>query len=496
MKQKILKITLLFLILTLVILTQKVDAAFSSNDPTTTSGGTVTITVTSSEGIDNYDMKLGNHIGLTLAGCSAPAGAVANSSNGAISGSGIGIGFKTLGTYTFKAPDVTATTKYTVQFNINGVTNTSTVIVNPASNSTSTTTTTEKPNSTTQSQPETQTPQKSNNAKLSNLGFTPNDFKGFTPSKTSYSATVPNSVSSVNIYANKGQNGQTITGTGKKDLQEGVNQFSIVVTAEDGTTKNTYNLSITREAAKEEEDKTEENEDITNTEETETEEEIKVGLEKLTIDGITLSPSFKKDVYEYTAKLIGDKTKLDISTTAIDEGQIIEVIGNEDLKEGENVITITVQSDDEKETATYQITVNKSLVDEEAIAREKAEAEKQEKEKQQRIIIIAVIVVAIIVVGIILLVRYIKYRNSDEEYFDEDEEDESYYEEMQKPKSLNNIRETADDIINNLGKEEEPEPEETEKEEYKEENYDYQDFEEIERKARKKKSKGKRFKED
>ncbi len=351
---------------------------------------------------------------------------------------------------------------------------------------------------------QTQTPQKSNNAKLSNLGFTPNDFKGFTPSKTSYSATVPNSVSSVNIYANKGKgqngqilNGQTITGTGKKDLQEGVNQFSIVVTAEDGTTKNTYNLSITREAAKEEEDKTEENEDTTNTEEeTEAEEEIKVGLEKLTIDGITLSPSFKKDVYEYTAKLIGDKTKLDISTTAIDEGQIIEVIGNEDLKEGENVITITVQSDDEKETVTYQITVNKSLVDEEAIAREKAEAERQEKEKQQRIIIIAVIVVAIVIVGIILLVRYIKYRKSDEEYFDEDEEDESYYEEMQKPKSLNSIRKTADDIINNLGKEEEPEPEETEKEEYKEENYDYQDFEEIERKARKKKSKGKRFKED
>ncbi len=483
MKQKILKITLLFLILTLMILTQKVDAAFSSNDPTTTSGGTVTITVTSSEGIDNYDIKLGNHNGLTLAGCSAPAGAVANSSNGAISGSGIGIGFKTLGTYTFKAPNVTATTKYTVSFNINGVTNTSTVIVNPTSNSTSTTTTTEKPNSTTQSQPETQTPQKSNNAKLSNLGFTPNDFKGFTPNKTSYSATVPNSVSSVNIYANKGQNGQTITGAGKKNLQEGVNQFSIVVTAEDGTTKNTYNLSITREAAKEEEDKTEED--------TETGEELKVGLEKLTIDGITLSPSFKKDVYEYTAKLIGDKTKLDISTTAIDEGQIIEVIGNEDLKEGENIITITVQSEDEKETATYQITVNKSLVDEEAIAREKAEAERQEKEKQQRIIIITVIVVAIVIVGIILLVRYIKYRRADAEYFDEDDEDEAYYEEMQKPKSLNNIRETADEIINDLGKEEEnPEPEEIE-----EEN-DYQDFEEIEKRARKKKSKGKRFKED
>ena len=481
------KILFLIIFFAAILFSTKVQAgtSISMTPSNPTVGQTVTITVTVSN-VTNSDV----HVNVSGAGTSAAIDVVQTSSNGELTS------FTSTKTVTpTAAGQITAKTTEGSNAVANGeydqnikasksVTVTQVATTNNSNNNNNTNT-----NNNT-------TPQKSNNARLSNLGFTPNDFKGFTPNKTSYSATVPNSVSSVNIYANKGQNGQTITGTGKKDLQEGVNQFSIVVTAEDGTTKNTYNLSITREAAKEEEDKTEENEDITNTEETETEEEIKVGLEKLTIDGITLSPSFKKDVYEYTAKLIGDKTKLDISTTAIDEGQIIEVIGNEDLKEGENVITITVQSDDEKETATYQITVNKSLVDEEAIAREKAEAEKQEKEKQQRIIIIAVIVVAIIVVGIILLVRYIKYRNSDEEYFDEDEEDESYYEEMQKPKSLNNIRETADDIINNLGKEEEPESEKIEKEEYKEESYDYQDFEEIERKARKKKSKGKRFKED
>ncbi len=309
--------------------------------------------------------------------------------------------------------------------------------------------------------PKETTPTKSNNAKLGNLGITPNDFTGFSPSKTSYSVTVPNSVSSINIYANKGQSGQTISGTGNKTLEEGVNQFSVIVTAEDGTTKTTYNLSITRQSPTEEDTQDQEEENTTDTnkveeETTEDEEEQTLGLKKLTIADITLSPEFEKNVYEYTAKLIGDKTELDIKATAIDEGQTIEIIGNKDLKEGENIITIMVTSEDEKETKTYQITVNKSLVDEEAIAKEKEEQEKQQK-KQQRLIIIGILGSAIVIISIILIVRYIRYRR---ENIDEDEEE------------FPNIS-TEDN------------------EEYFEET---EELEEVEEKPRKKRSKGKRFK--
>jgi len=89
---------------------------------------------------------------------------------------------------------------------------------------------------------------KSSVATLSNLGIRPNDFSGFRAAKTSYSTEVPNDVESIEIYANKGQNGQTITGTGKKTLQEGTNTFNIVVTAEDGTSKKTYTLTVNRKA--------------------------------------------------------------------------------------------------------------------------------------------------------------------------------------------------------------------------------------------------------
>ena len=88
--------------------------------------------------------------------------------------------------------------------------------------------------------------EKSNNANLSNLGIRPNDFSGFSPTKTSYSVTVPNEVESVEVYAGKGQNGQKISGTGSKTLKEGLNTFNITVTAEDGKTTKTYTLNIVR----------------------------------------------------------------------------------------------------------------------------------------------------------------------------------------------------------------------------------------------------------
>ena len=239
-----------------------------------------------------------------------------------------------------------------------------------------------------------QTTTKSNVATLSNLGIKPNDFKGFTPNKTSYSVTVPNSVSSIEVYASKGQSGQTVSGTGKKTLQEGANTFNISVTAEDGKTKKTYTIAVNRETAKEEKtenDTTENNnttENNTVTEET-IKEETKIGLSNLKITGVTLNPTFKQDVHQYTVKLIGDETSLDIDTTALDESQKIEVVGNENLKEGENIITILVSDQAGEKTETYQIAVNKSLVDEEAIAKEK---QAEEKEKQKRIIIIGITV--------------------------------------------------------------------------------------------------------
>ncbi len=303
---------------------------------------------------------------------------------------------------------------------------------------------------------------KSNIATLSNLGITPNDFKGFTPSKTSYDVTVPNSVSSISIYAYpaKGQEKkQTISGTGKKQLKEGNNAFSVKVVAEDGT-KKTYTLNITREKA-DNEDKPEENDtntvdDNTNTVEDNTTEENSansaeneqtLGLSGLKIQGITLKPDFQKDIYEYTAKLIGDNKTVDIDAIAINDESKVEITGNEDLKEGENVITILVSDKEGENTVTYQITLQKSLVDEEEIAKDK----EQQRQRKQRFIILSVLGVSIIAVIMILIIRYtcnkhkvysgvyMPYQNDmdDNESISNDDFDEEYeeFEEKKRKKS-------------------------------------------------------------
>ena len=233
---------------------------------------------------------------------------------------------------------------------------------------------------------------KSNNANLSNLGIRPNDFTGFKPGTTTYNVTVPEDVESVEVYATASDSKATISGTGRKTLQNGANALNVVVTAEDGTTK-TYTINVTREGTQEEQEEEETSEEeIT---------EVKNGLSNITIGDLELSPSFKTDVYEYTVKYIGEDTSLDIQTVATDPSYTVEILGNEELQEGENTITILVSDSEGNNVATYQITVNKSLVDEEALAKEEEERQKQE---QMRMLAIAGGIVALIVIIIIIIV--------------------------------------------------------------------------------------------
>lgn len=242
-------------------------------------------------------------------------------------------------------------------------------------------------NSSSQTSKPVQTKSKSDNADLSNLGIRPNDFSGFTPNKLTYDVTVPLDVESIEIYATASDSKASISGTGKKNLEEGLNEFEIVVTAEDGTVK-TYTINVIREES---------------TEETATEESIGEGLSSLKIADLELTPGFETNVYEYKVKYIGDATSLDIQTETTNPEFVVEVVGNQELVEGENIITILVSDADGNNIATYQITVEKSLVDYEALARE--------KEEKQRNMIIAGVVVAVVVIGIIVFVVIRRKRN-------------------------------------------------------------------------------------
>ena len=225
---------------------------------------------------------------------------------------------------------------------------------------------------------------KSKEARLSNLGIKPNDFSGFSKNidQDKWYTEVPNSVSKVNVYATAlGKAELSITGNDKflksandninvnMQLKEGDNTVKVTVTAEAGNTK-TYTLTIKRKTA----DETVENTNTTNTpsdasdnsNSTDASNTSKgeVGLSSLEIKGLNLKPSFKTETYQYTVDLDKDLTSLEISTIPVDDDTTVEIVGNENLKDGENIITILVNNKKTDKTATYQITVNKNVIEE------------------------------------------------------------------------------------------------------------------------------------
>lgn len=225
---------------------------------------------------------------------------------------------------------------------------------------------------------------KSNAKELSSL--TVEQYKlepDFSPDITEYSLTVGRDVENLVIDAVAADENATVEITGNNGLLLGENTVNIKVTAEDGTVR-TYKINVTKV------------------------EEVGLKLSELTIENYVLTPEFSSDVYEYTLN-IGNisVTSLNIIANAIDENANVEIVGNNDLKPGENIITILVSSDEEEVTTVYQIVVNinESFTDQVVI-----------KDNSNMYIYIGIgIAVLIILIIIIVVVR--KRRKAAEEEF-------------------------------------------------------------------------------
>ena len=240
----------------------------------------------------------------------------------------------------------------------------------------------------------------STDATLKNLGITPSeyDFTGFRKMTTTYTVSVPYEAEEINIYADANNSKATVTGTGSKTLKVGVNTFSIKVTSEDKKTTKTYTLKITRE--KEKEEVVENTED----EEKKTVETSTEGIINLEIEGLTLTPSFSNDVYEYNVKASTDTNSLDIKTEKSSDDITIDIVGNEALQTGENVITLLVYNSKKDETTTYQIIAN--LEDEIDLTEVNNSMSKVQRELlAKKIIIIGTLVVIAMLIIVFLVQR-------------------------------------------------------------------------------------------
>lgn len=300
------------------------------------------------------------------------------------------------------------------------------------------------------------TTSKSSNANVKMITTSPVDFSGFKASKSSgYDVTVENNVDKITVNVSKEDSKATVSllnktnsDTGKSwvYIAEGKNEIDVTVTAEDGKNKKTYTINVTRKAKEEQPQEEPEKQPEATPEEPI--EEI-FGLSELKIEGLELVPQFQTDIYEYKIELKEDVEKLNITALATEVNSNIEIVGNENLKEGENIITIIVKGENEEKTATYQIIVNKVIEKQEVILNQ----EQDHKQMIKKIIVVSVAggVILIIVVALIIIKikksngsenGYIPYENILDSY-EEDEteeqnninqEDEFYEEEPKKKK--------------------------------------------------------------
>ena len=185
----------------------------------------------------------------------------------------------------------------------------------------------------------TEEPSKASDKALKTLEVTPEGLDPeFNPETTSYTLNVGADVEKLEIKAAPNDEKATVEITGNESLVAGDNAVKITVTAQDGTTR-IYTINVKKG------------------------EEATLGLSSLKINGYTLSPKFESNVYEYKINVLDPNiTKLDVSAVANDENATIEITGNTNIINGENVINITVTSQDGKETVTYQIHVTKNTV--------------------------------------------------------------------------------------------------------------------------------------
>lgn len=258
------------------------------------------------------------------------------------------------------------------------------------------------------------TPTKSSNNYLSSLKVNEGTLSPEFSFRTyNYTVNVGEEVNSIKVTAKAEHNKATVSGTGTKKLKPGENKIDITVKAEDGKER-TYTITVNKPT-----------------------EEIKAGLKSLLVKGVmedgetielSYAPEFFSEIYEYQMLLdetLSNITKLDIEAIGLQEDFTIEITGNEELKEGENTITITVKSKDGKTTATYTIVVIKEAKVEEVSA--PVEAEKEEEKplwNTTQKIVITVVTSIIAIMGIVFAVIEYRYQKTHKEEKEENRNEE------------------------------------------------------------------------
>lgn len=160
----------------------------------------------------------------------------------------------------------------------------------------------------------------------------------FNKNNLTYTVIIPEDVTSIEINAEPEAEGAIVRISGNTRLTRQENTVTVRVTAEDGTSR-AYSITVLKAP------------------------EVNLKLASLQIEGLELNPVFDEDTFYYTSSLVDTElTSLNVNAVANDETANVEVIGADNLVDGENLINIIVSNDDE--TTIYQVNVDVDMLGE------------------------------------------------------------------------------------------------------------------------------------
>lgn len=183
--------------------------------------------------------------------------------------------------------------------------------------------------------------------------------KVFSSSTTSYKRSVKKNVGSITIKATPTDSRANISGVGTFNLNNGLNYFNVVVTAEAGN-KKVYSLTIYKEyegekpkvVSKSNSSRNNSSNPVTDTKKIEDNNILK----SLTINGDKIVLENNTYSYNYTVKY--ETTKLNIKATPKTNKSKVEITGLDNLQVGVNIIKISLK-DDKNNEKTYLINVTR-----------------------------------------------------------------------------------------------------------------------------------------
>ena len=176
-------------------------------------------------------------------------------------------------------------------------------------------------------------------------------------------------------------------------------------------------------------------------------------LAGLNIKDYNINEQFDENTLDYTASVPYEVENLEINATSADENANVEIKGNNNLKVGENVITITVTpTDEENEIKIYNITVIREEYVSEEPTSEFVPGAIDKKDNSNIILIILIVLVSLTIIGVAAYLIFFNKKKNKKDKLDKniDQVDDKTDELEELPK----VKETS--IIDSAFEEKEP----------------------------------------